>query len=182
MNARKFFGFILSAVTLISLCSSEAFAMTYADDYPDYISYSGGAYVEIYNPTLQRCSAVFPIDYQKRTFSFNGDSNVDIVNSTRSTINGKLFLPNGQTYDCRLTSLSSLEYRVNSSYGSDWQPLTVTEIYNTNIVFDDFKGLNRQNDNPYFSIYEKISLSFSFLTILFLVVFLFTVFIKKVIK
>lgn len=166
---RKFFSVLFFAFIGFVALVSPAYAMTYDNNFPDYIPYAGGAYIEVNVTTFQKCACVFPIDTQKNTFSFIGSSNTDIVNITRSTINGYLYTSSGTRYDCRASSLSSIEYRDNG-YPYEWHELNITKILNTNVVFEDLKGLDRQNDNPYFSTYEKVCLTFCFICVLLLLI------------
>lgn len=166
---RKFFISLFIACFGVVIFSSSAFAMTYENFYPEYIPYAGGAYVEVNSSNFSKCACVFPIDRQKNTFSFSGSSNTNIVNITSSTVSGFLYTSSGTRYDCRLTSLSSIEYRDNG-YPYEWHTLNISKILNTNIVFQDLKGLNRQNDNPFFSTYEKVCLSFGFVAVLLLLI------------
>lgn len=166
---RKFFSVIFCSLIGFVVLISPAYAMTYDNNFPDYVPYAGGAYIEVNSSNFQKCAVVFPIDTQKNTFSFIGSSNTDIVNITRSTINGFLYTSSGTRYDCRVSSLSSIEYRDNG-YPYDWNDLRINKIFNTNVVFEDLKGLDRQNDNPYFSTYEKVCLTFGFIGVLLLLI------------
>lgn len=166
---RKFFSVISCSLIGLVFLISPAYAMTYDNNFPDYVPYAGGAYIEVNSSDFQKCAVVFPIDTQKNTFSFIGSSNTDIVNITRSTINGFLYTSSGIRYDCRVSSLSSIEYRDNG-YPYDWNDLRINKILNTNVVFEDLKGLDRQNDNPYFSTYEKVCLTFGFIGVLLLLI------------
>lgn len=166
---RKFFSVLLVSFIGLVVLVAPAYAMTYDNNFPTYVPYSGGAYIEVNSSDFQKCSVVFPIDTQKNTFSFIGSSNTDIVNITRSTISGFLYTSSGTRYDCRVSSLSSIEYRDNG-YPYEWHELNITKILNTNIVFEDLKGLGRQNDNPYFSTYERVCLTFGFICVLLLLI------------
>lgn len=166
---RKLCSIISCSLIGLVVFISPAYAMTYENKFPDYVPYAGGAYIEVNDSTFQRCACVFPIDTQKNTFSFIGSSNTDIVNIIRSTVNGYLYTSSGTRYDCRVSSLSSIEYRDNG-YPYEWHELNITRILNTNVVFEDLKGLDRQNDNPYFSTYEKVCLTFGFICVLLLLI------------
>lgn len=177
---KKILSVFLCSVALLTVFVFPASAKTYNDEFPSYIPSSGGTYCEFKNSTFQRCAFVVPIDFQKHSFSFADNSASNVFNHTRSTISGYLYTSNGERYDCRFTSQSTLEYRTNGSY-NQWQSLPMGEILNTNIVFEDLKGLDRQNDNPYFTQYEKVNLTFSFMTASVLVLGSFILITKKLV-
>lgn len=158
---------IICSVFGLVVLVTPTYAMTYNNVFPDYVPYAGGAYIEVESSSFQKCTLVFPINSQKDSISFLGSSNSDIVNITNSTISGYLYTKTGVQYTVRMGSLDTVEYRTNS-YPYDWHELNITKILNTNVVFDDLKGLDRQNDNPYFSTYEKVCLTFGFIGVLLL--------------
>lgn len=166
---RKFFSVLFVAFIGFVVLVTPAYAMTYENKFPDYVPYAGGAYIEVNDTTFQKCACVFPIDTQKGCYSFIGDSDTDVVNITSNTVSGYLYTSSGTRYNCRLSALSPIEYRDNS-YPYDWHELNITKILNTNVVFEDLKGLDRQNDNPYFSTYEKVCLTFGFICVLLLLI------------
>lgn len=172
---------IICSVFGLAFLVTPCFAMTYNNDFPDYVPYAGGAYIEVESSSFQKCTLVFPINSQKNSISFLGSSNSDIVNITNSTINGYLYTSTGTQYTFRMASLSGVEYRTNS-YPYDWNDLDITQILNTNVVFEDLTDLNRQNDNPYFSTFEKVCLTFGFIAVLLLLLRLIVLPFRKGVK
>lgn len=171
---------ICSVFGFVVLCS-PAYAMTYNNDFPDYVPYAGGAYIEVNDTTFQGCTLIFPIDIQKGCISFLGSSNSDIVNITNSTISGYLYTKTGVQYIVRMGSLDTVEYRTNS-YPYDWNELNITQILNTNVVFEDLTDRDRQNDNPYFTTYEKVCLTFGFIAVFLLLLRLIVLPFRKGVK
>ena len=178
---RKFFSVICCSAFGFFVLFTPAYAMTYNNDFPDYVPYAGGAYIEVNDTTFQGCTLIFPIDIQKGCISFLGSSNSDIVNITNSTISGYLYTKTGVQYTVRMGSLDTVEYRTNS-YPYDWNELNITQILNTNVVFEDLTDLDRQNDNPYFSTYEKVCLTFGFIAVLLLLLRLIVLPFRKGVK
>lgn len=172
---------IICSVFGLAVLVSPAYAMTYNNDFPDYVPYAGGAYIEVESSSFQKCTLVFPINSQKYSISFLGSSDSDIVNITNSTISGYLYTSTGTQYTVRMATLSGVEYRTNS-YPYDWNDLDITQILNTNVVFEDLTNLNRQNDNPYFSTFEKACLTFGFIAVLLLLLRLIVLPFRKGVK
>lgn len=147
----KFVLAIRRGAALISVCfffllliCIPAFAYTYGSDYPDYLPSVGLKYVEVQS-SLGRGSVIVSSTISDTSLSLSSVNN-NIYNTTGSNISGIFRLSNGTDYTIRFTSYSYPEYATTTGYNTVWTPLTVSEIYNTNFKFVDYKNMNKQND------------------------------------
>lgn len=134
--------FVLSLVFML-LMPITSYAEEYGTDYPKYIPYSGGAYIEVQS-TLGRGSLVFQDTYKNNYFGFYG-SGYDVFNISNSTITGQFITANGTTYQARLTSFNSIQYYYSQGTVREWRDLLTTKIYNTNCTFIDYSDSHRNN-------------------------------------
>lgn len=133
-------------LSLICLCSIPltCFAEEYGTEYPSYIPYSGGAYIEVQS-TLGRGTLIVPDTYKTGYFGFSG-SGYDLLNISNSTITGRYITNAGKVYNLRFSAYSVSQYYYESGVTREWLNLNVTKIYNTNVEFLDNTSLNRSND------------------------------------
>lgn len=144
---KKFFGSFAVAILLVITCLSPCvFAEEYSDNYPNYLPTNSCAYIEVQTTQLGQGTLIFSIDKQFDTFSFYQNS-YNISNQTNSTVSGYFIKKsNSESYTVRLRSLNTLQYQTNSSFGgSQYADLTVTQILNTNVQFDDLSENGRGN-------------------------------------
>lgn len=134
-------------VTLVT-CLIAAIPVSAADygyEYPDYVSVSGGAYVEV-KSSLGTVSLVFPSEYKDGYFGFSG-SGFNICNIYGGTISGYLYTSNSTRYNIRASYGSIVQYQDNNGYPYyEWHDLNINQILNTNIQFTDLTDLDRQTD------------------------------------
>lgn len=134
---KKFIVFLMSFVIALSV-PSLVFAEEYGAEFPSYVPYSGGAYIEVQS-SLGRGSFVFPSEYKESTFGFSG-SGYNLCNLSKSTVSGYFITSSGAEYSCRFSSFSTAQYYYSSDTFSRWTDLTVSGIYNTNVSFIDDKA------------------------------------------
>lgn len=121
-----------------------AFAYTYGSVYPDYLPSVGLKYVEVQS-SIGRGSVVISSTIPDTSIALSSVNN-NLYNTTGSNISGIFRTANGTDYTIRFSSYSYPEYATTSGYNTVWTPLTVSEIYNTNFKFVDYKNINKQND------------------------------------
>ena len=144
---KKFLGSFAVAIMLVITCLSPCvFAEEYSNKYPDYLPTNSCAYIEVQTTQLGQGTLIFSIDKQFDTFSFYQNS-YNISNQTSSTVSGYFIKKsNKESYNVRLRSLNTLQYQTNLSIGSNqYVDLTVTQILNTNVQFDDLSENGRGN-------------------------------------
>lgn len=132
-----------------SLLSVPALAYTYGSDYPNYLPFVGAHYIEVQS-SLGRGSIIVSTTVPDRSLSVSS-INSNIYNTTHSNISGVFRTENGTDYSIRFPSFSYPEYAVINGYNTTWNPLTVSQIYNTNFQFVDFKNSDKQNDTFIFT-------------------------------
>lgn len=134
--------FIVSLMLILSI-PITSYAEDYGTDYPNYIPYSGGAYIEVQS-TLGRGSLVFQDTYKNNYFGFYG-TGYNLFNISNSTITGRYININGTEYQVRFSSFNTAQYYYNQGTVREWRDLVITKIYNTNCTFIDYTGANRNN-------------------------------------
>lgn len=173
MKNKYILSFLLTFICLLSLPFS-AFAAEYGTDYPAYVNYSGGAYIEIQS-SVGRGTIVLSDAYKIGYLGFYG-ANSSICNLSSSNLNGKFITSNGNEYNLRLNSFSTPQYYYESGVNREWRNLNVTKIYNTNCEFLDYSEHQRDNkldifnNNPFY--YTVVGL------LIILVIMMFFVFLK----
>ena len=130
-------------IFLLLLCA-PAFAYTYGSDYPDYLPSVGLKYVEVQS-SLGRGSVIVSSTIPDTSIALSSVNN-NLYNTSGSNISGIFRTTNGTDYTIRFTGYSYPEYATTTGYNTVWTPLTVSEIYNTNFKFVDYKNMNKQND------------------------------------
>lgn len=169
---RKIIVFFITFVCMVILPVS-AYAQDYGTDYPAYIEYSGGAYIEVQS-TLGRGTFVLQDTYKSGFIGFYGSA-YNICNLSNSTINGKFVASDGDIYDVRFSSFSIPQYYYTSGVTREWRNIYVTEIYNTNCEFIDNTELERDNLLDVFnydiSSYTIVGLLFLIVILLFVLIF-----------
>ena len=134
--------FIVSLMLILSI-PITSYAEDYGTDYPNYVPYSGGAYIEVQS-TLGRGSLVFQDTYKNNYFGFYG-TGYDVFNISNSTITGRYITVGGTEYQARLTSFNTVQYYYSQGTVREWRDLVITKIYNTNCTFIDYTGADRNN-------------------------------------
>lgn len=137
------------SIFAFSLLSVPALAYNYGSDYPDYLPAVGYKYVEVQS-SLGRGAIVVSSTIPDTSISLSS-VNSNLYNTTGSNISGIFRTQNGTDYTIRFTSYSYPEYATSSGYNTVWTELTISQIYNTNFKFIDYKNLNKQNDNFIFT-------------------------------
>lgn len=100
--------------------------------YPSGAPLVGGLYMEVSTSQLGDILIYVPTDYQYKSFTTNTNGNP--VNVTASTITGYYY--GDEDYYIRWSSFGQAQYRtVESSYGTSYQDLSITDVLNSNIVF-----------------------------------------------
>lgn len=172
--SKKIIVFIISLMCLI-LVPISAYAQEYGSEYPDYIDYSGGAYIEVQS-TLGRGTFVLQDTYKSGFIGFFG-TGYNICNLSSSTVNGKFVSTDGDIYDVRFSSYSIPQYYYTSGMNREWRNIYTTEIYNTNCEFIDETDLERGN---LIDVFDNDIFSYSIVCLLILVVILLIALLIKV--
>lgn len=144
---KKITAFLLVCIVLIAAtCFMSSAAFT--SELPDYVNLSGGAWFEVYDSALGRCTVIFPVEFKDNIFGFKlSDSGLpsDIVNFSNSTVYGTVFTSDGSQYACRVSRFSTIEYQTTSSY-NQYVALSpdVVSLGNSNMLFltDDTNYIN----------------------------------------
>lgn len=139
---------IIMSLVLLALYAMPTFAIYYPNEYPDYIPFVGGKYIEV-NTSIGVGTIIVSSSVPDRYLSL-GRNNSYIYNSSSSTIQGVFRLANGTDYSIRFPSFDVAQY-YTSGYNPTYTTLTITEILNTNIEFEDYSGRDKQNDAFIFS-------------------------------
>lgn len=162
-QANKFINtIILFSFLAVSVFAPIGSAAYYEDSFPyDETGLTGGYYIECAS-SLGDIVLIIPQQYSDSCLTFTTSGN--LFNVTSSSITCYLYL-NGSRYIARFSAMSTLEYRVDSSYTSSYISVTTGEIYDTNVVF--ITSSNRVNENFYFSAYEICVLSLLLLILFF---------------
>lgn len=170
---KKILIFLLSLICVVSVPLS-ALAEDYGTEYPSYISYSGGAYIEVQS-TLGRGSLVFQDTYKVGYLGFYG-SGYNLCNISNSTLTGRFILQNGTTYQARISSFSTPQYYYESGTTREWRTLNTSKIYNTNCEFVD----NTTNErNNLIDIFNGDPFEYTVVAMLFVLLIVLVIFIKK---
>lgn len=166
---KKLIVFVLSLFCFV-LIPVTAFAEDYGEEYPTYIEYSGGAYIEVQS-ALGRGSFVFQDTFKTGYFGFFGND-YNLCNISGSTINGRFITDTGELYNIHFSSFNTAQYLYENGMTREWKDLTVTKIFNTNCQFIDNTDLNRGNvidvyDNDSYK-YTVVCCLFSLILLLFI--------------
>lgn len=160
---KKILVFFLSLICVVSVPFS-AYAEDYGTEYPNYIPYSGGAYIEVQS-TLGRGSLVFQDTYKTGYLGFYG-SGYNLCNISNSTMTGRFILENGTVYQARISSFSTPQYYYESGVTREWRNLNMTKIYNTNCEFVDNTSNERNNK---FDIFNGDAYKYTVVGLVFLI-------------
>lgn len=170
---KKFTAFVFSFIIILFCFHTYAFGQEYGNTFPSYLNFCGGVYIEV-ESSFGTGSIVLPAQYKNDTISFNGHSGYSLVNCTNSMVAGRFVTSGGQEYYIRFQSWGTAEIRVDNSYSSTYEYLTVRNILNTNCNFTD-NASDRQTDEIFekydFSYDEKFYISFAVIA-LFIVSFI----------
>lgn len=139
---KKIIAFFVTALCLVSF-PLTAFAAEYGEDYPSYVKYSGGAYIEVQS-SIGRGTIVLQNSYKSGFIGFTGD-NYYLCNLSNSTLTGRFVLTNGTEYTCRFSAFEAPQYQYRNGVTNEWRYLNTTQIYNTNCEFIDNTSLKRDN-------------------------------------
>lgn len=140
--------FVFSLSCLASSASAADAEYTFTDDLPKYVRYSGGAWFEVFDSALGRCTVIFPVEFKNNKFGFKLSSSgvpIDIINFTNSTINGLVITSDGTQYNCRAQRFSYIEYQTSGNYNQYVTLSPSTEsLSNSNMLFltDDINYIN----------------------------------------
>ena len=130
---------VLFLITLFCLVLSfNTYAAEYKDEIPDYVNFSGGAYIEVFDENLGTVTCVFPIEFKNGYIGFNGNSfssSDNFLNVSNTTINGYVITEGGTIYTARINRLSEIEYRYGSSYDYITLKPSLASITATNVQF-----------------------------------------------
>lgn len=165
--------FISTLFILLSLQFS-VFAKNYGNDYPSYLPSPGLIYIDC-NTALGRGCLIINKSYSDNS-SISCAVNGGLFNNTSSTVNCYFLRKStGDYFFIRFPYLSYPEYRVDSGGigGYTYYDLNVTDIYNSNYNFNDYSGSDSQNDNAYFTIFDKSILIFLCIDTLLLSIIMF---------
>lgn len=139
---KKILTVLLTLVCVLSL-PVTAFAEDYGNEYPTYVKYSGGAYIEVQS-AIGRGTIVLQDSYKSGYIGFTGDKYY-LCNLSNSTITGRFILSNGTEYTCRFSPFEAPQYYYQSGTVNQYRYLNTTQIYNTNCEFIDNTSLERNN-------------------------------------
>lgn len=136
---------ILVLISAVCMCSFPLTvqAAEYGTDFPDYVKYSGGAYIEV-QCSIGRGTIVLQDSYKTGYIGFYSDS-YNLCNLSNSTLTGKFVSSNGTIYNCRFSSYTIPQYYYESGVTHEWRNLNTTKIYNTNCEFIDLSDRERSN-------------------------------------
>lgn len=169
---KKILTILLTLVCVMSL-PVTAFAAEYGNDYPTYVKYSGGAYIEVQS-AIGRGTIVLQDSYKSGFIGFTGN-NYYLCNLSNSTITGRFILTNGTVYTCRFSAFEAPQYQTDSITNREWRYLNTTQIYNTNCEFVDNTSLERNNKIDLFDgdSYKYTTIALGVLQIILFVCILF---------
>lgn len=139
---KKIIVFFVTALCLVSF-PLTAFGAEYGKDYPSYVKYSGGAYIEVQS-AIGRGTIVLQDSYKSGFIGFTGDKYY-LCNLSNSTLTGRFILTNGTEYTCRFSAFEAPQYQYRNGVTNEWRYLNTTQIYNTNCEFIDNTSLERDN-------------------------------------
>lgn len=139
---KKLLTVLLTLVCVLSL-PVTAFAEDYGNEYPTYVKYSGGVYIEVQS-AIGRGTIVLQDSYKTGYIGFTGDKYY-LCNLSNSTITGRFILNNGTVYNCRFSAFEAPQYYYQTGTTNQWRYLNTTQIYNTNCEFIDNTSLERNN-------------------------------------
>lgn len=163
--------FVVSLVFCIGL-PATVYAASYENKYPDYINYSGGAYIEVQS-SIGRGAFVLPNTYKADYIGFYGSGN-NICNLSNSTINCKYVASNGSIYNARFSSFSVPQYYYENGITKEWRNVHTTKIYNTNLTLIDETEHERGNNEflDHDSFKYTVFVLFLFICITFFIMYL----------
>ena len=140
---------IIFVAALIFIIPLNAYAAEYGNEYPSYLNYSGGAYIEVQS-SIGRGTLILPNTYKSNYIGFYGNG-YNLCNLSNSTLTGRFVLQNGTTYTARFNAFSTSQYYYESGMTREYRDLSISKIYNTNCDFIDETTMERYNLIDYFS-------------------------------
>lgn len=169
---KKILTILLTLVCILSL-PVTAFGAEYGNEYPTYVKYSGGAYIEVQS-AIGRGTIVLQDSYKNGFIGFTGDKYY-LCNLSNSTITGRFILSNGTEYNCRFSAFEAPQYYYQYGTTNQWRYLNTTQIYNTNCEFIDNTSLERNNKIDLFDsdAYKYTAIALGVLQIILFVCILF---------
>lgn len=97
----------------------------------------GGYFFDVQTSQLGHIIIYIPSNYSHGYFTLDNDVPFNV---SSTTING--FGSWSDSYSIRWTSFNSAEYRPTTGMGITWNPLTISEVYETNVSYI----VNGEND------------------------------------
>lgn len=170
-------------LTTIVCCLTSAtavYAAEYGEQFPNYLKYSGGGYIEVQS-SAGSGTIIVPNQYKTNTFGFD-NRGYNIFNCSSSTVTGRFITTNGTEYTCRFQGFSSAEIRpLNANAQTQYVALTVNQILNTNISFMDNTEQGRDNvpSRYEFSYIERFNIGFNIVCTMFVCFFLLILIFKR---
>lgn len=146
---KKIITIIFTILFIFVIFCFPASAAGFTNDLPDYVNFSGGAWFEVYDSVVGRCTVVFPVEFKNNIFGFKLSSSglpADIINFSNTTIYGYVFTSSGKEYNCRASRFSSIEVQTSTSSYSTYENLSPSalSLNNSNMQFitDDINYFN----------------------------------------
>lgn len=142
MKKKYIVSFLLSLIFAFSI-PVTVYAAEYGSEYPDYVKFSGGAYIEVQS-AIGRGTIVLQDTYKTGYIGFTGDSYY-LCNLSNSTITGRFVTTNGTVYNCRFSSFEAPQYYQDSGMSGQWRYLNTSDVLNTNVELIDLTDKDRGN-------------------------------------
>lgn len=143
----------------------SASAQEYGVEYPNYINYSGGAFIEV-QCSLGRGTIVLQDTYKSGYIGFSG-SGYSVCNISSGNITGRFVLQNGTEYTCRLSSFSEPQYYYDVGMNREYRDLDIINIYNTNVDLIDYTGRDRGFD---VDVFDRDTFKYTVVICLFVII------------
>jgi hypothetical protein len=145
----RYFSAVVITAVFALMTAIPAFSIYYPNSYPSYIPFVGGKYIEV-DTSLGVGSIIISSSVPDKYLSV-GSANSYIYNTSSSSISGVFRLRNGTDYSLRFPAFDVAQYYTAGSYNPTYNTLTINQILNTNVEFQDFSGRDKQNDTFTFS-------------------------------
>lgn len=142
MKKKYVVSFLLSLIFAFSI-PVTVYAAEYGSEYPDYVKFSGGAYIEVQS-AIGRGTIVLQDTYKTGYLGFTGDRYY-LCNLSNSTITGRFVTTNGTVYNCRFSSFEAPQYYQDSGVSGTWRYLNTSDVFNTNVELIDLTDKDRGN-------------------------------------
>lgn len=152
--SKRIYKIILFLLLSVSVCSTSAYAVYYEGTFPyAETGLTGGGYIEC-SSSIGDIVILLPEQYIDNYLTFTTSGNLFNVSNVNISC---LVFRNGESFNARFQSFSTLEYRSQSGNQYTYTPITTSSIQDTNCIF--MTESERINDNYYFTQYEIASLS-----------------------